>query len=539
MLKFLILGRRCLRGRTNFGDSVEDEWVIVYILRELSKSYTQIWVTIVDTDGQFLLIEAANALPKWLNPEIADFRVWLNSGNLLIIPTNQPEDATAQKASQPGVLTLDDALRFLQYHQARLLHLPSVEMEAFYRLQKYPKQVSDNLHHARIIIPRNLAYILHHDPSYISPAIEAFYLRDPITLRPLQACDPKDLNFAPTDCVNVSIKFTKIGYAQLKSQSFDPPLVWRDFQASNKNIESQEIINMGMKVACGFEMLISDPQNQDKKVVREIKLLLEDLETREDQLPSDGEISKWQMIEDDESWLDINFEDFEQELAGKADVDEKNDKAGFGDRNAQEHLRKMVARFQGFLDDNAAAGTEGAEYLDDMDNDNDEDSISSEDTEANDENDINFNEDHFTQMMREMLGMASTSATAGDNKQMETVSGAQSGGISSDSTEAEDEQRVFLEMNEIEKELREAGALDVGSKQASETSGLQEGYINEESDARALGEPDADDEDVEIDFNLAKNLLESFKSQGGMPGPTGNLMGLMGVKLPRDEDRGG
>lgn len=540
MLNSRTLGRRCLRGRTNFGDSVEDEWLIVYILRELSKSFTHIWVTVGDTDGQFLLIEAANALPKWLNPEIADFRVWLNSGKLLIIPTNQPEHAKAQEASPSAVLTLDNALRFLQYNPARLLHLPSVEREAFYRLQKYPKQILNNLHHARIIIPRNLAYILHHDPSYISPAIEAFYLRDPIALRPLQACDPKDLDFAPTDCVNVSVKFTKIGYAQLKSQSYDPPPVWKDFQAGNGNIESKEIINMGMKVACGFEMLISDPQNQDKKVVREIKLLLDDLETGEDQLPSDGEISKWQIVEDDESWLDINFEDFERELAGKNDIDERNDKAGFGDRNAQEHLRKMVARFQGLLDDDDdAARTEGAEYADDTDNDNDQDSTSSEDTEANDENDVNFNEDRFTQMMREMLGMPSTSANAGDTKQIENLSGAQSVGISSDWTEGEDEEGVFLKMHEMEKELREAGALDVGSKQPSETSGLQQGYVNEDSNARAPGESGADDEDVEIDFNLAKNLLESFKSQGGLPGPTGNLMGPMGVQLPRDEDRRG
>jgi hypothetical protein len=92
------------------------------------------------------------------------------------------------------------------------------------------------------------------------------------------------------------------------------------------------------------------------------------------------------------------------------------------------------------------------------------------------------------------------------------------------------------------------------------------------------------DEEIGIDFNLAKNLLESFKSQGkiisiphphlsfvqelgarklpgsfhssqkpsspdprwsleidfksqaGMAGPGGNLLGLMGMQLPRDED---
>jgi hypothetical protein len=64
-----------LHGLTNYGDSVEDEWLIVYILRELTKQFPDLWIKVVDTDGEFLLIEAANALPRWLNPEIADNRV--------------------------------------------------------------------------------------------------------------------------------------------------------------------------------------------------------------------------------------------------------------------------------------------------------------------------------------------------------------------------------------------------------------------------------------------------------------------------------
>ncbi len=68
-------GKVYLRGVTNYGDSVEDEWLIVYILRELSSRFPQIWIKVVDTDGEFLLAEAANALPRWLTPEIADNRV--------------------------------------------------------------------------------------------------------------------------------------------------------------------------------------------------------------------------------------------------------------------------------------------------------------------------------------------------------------------------------------------------------------------------------------------------------------------------------
>jgi len=74
-LLILCSGSWLLRGRTNYGDSVADEWLIVYLLRELSKQFSDAWIRIYDTDGEFLLIQAANALPKWLNPEVAENRV--------------------------------------------------------------------------------------------------------------------------------------------------------------------------------------------------------------------------------------------------------------------------------------------------------------------------------------------------------------------------------------------------------------------------------------------------------------------------------
>jgi SGT1 protein len=64
-----------LRGRTEYGDSVEDEWVIVWLLRELTKKFEDLWNKINDSDGEFLLIEAAGTLPEWLEPEIAENRV--------------------------------------------------------------------------------------------------------------------------------------------------------------------------------------------------------------------------------------------------------------------------------------------------------------------------------------------------------------------------------------------------------------------------------------------------------------------------------
>lgn len=34
----------CLQGRTEYGDSVDDEWFIVWMLRELSKGFTDLWI---------------------------------------------------------------------------------------------------------------------------------------------------------------------------------------------------------------------------------------------------------------------------------------------------------------------------------------------------------------------------------------------------------------------------------------------------------------------------------------------------------------
>jgi hypothetical protein len=55
---------------------------------------------------------------------------------------------------------------------------------------------------------------------------------------------------------------------------------------------------------------------------------------------------------------------------------------------------------------------------------------------------------------------------------------------------------------------------------------------------RGDGGSDEDDQEEEaMDYNLIKNFLESFKSQGGLSGPVSNLAGRLqpGWQLPRDE----
>lgn len=565
-----------LRGLTNYGDSVEDEWLIVYILRELTKQFPDLWVKVVDTDGEFLLIEAANALPRWLNPEIADNRVctiffrsletllihlqvWINNQKLRIIPLAAATTASANAKTNPvsRSLTLPEALDVIKDSPNVIINSPPVETEAFFRLRNYPAQISKSMHSALTRIPRKVAFIIRNCPAAVAPAIEAFYLRDPIGLKPLDG-PPSGLVFPPDDLVTVSVKFTKVLYAQLKSQQFDTPRAWKpifsEFETKAKSDPEMSTslprLETGMKITSGFEMLVTDSIKRDHRSVREMQILIEDLSQGED-LPTDAEIKGWanSMKEDDESWLDINFEDFEKELQGNkgersGEVPEgsagPSAPSGFGDAKTQEDLKKMVQRFESFLNDDNA-GVDGAE-MDEMDfNDDDDEDDTDEDENEDGDEDVSFDPNEFARMMREMMGVPA--ADLGDNANTTKGKSQRQSNIKddfdSDDEEEEDEaEEIRKVMERMGAELREAGALDLDSK-PRETAVLQGQASGGSEGKNLLGKQDWEDEsddEVDIDFNLAKNLLESFKSQAGMAGPGGNIMGMMGMKLPRDED---
>ncbi|KAF5677247.1 hypothetical protein FHETE_1759 [Fusarium heterosporum] len=514
-----------LHGITDYSDAVEDEWLIVYILRELSKLHPDLWIRVFDTDGEFLLVEAANVLPRWLSPEIDNNRPWINKGNLLLIPVKEEEGLRSRN------LELTDAVEAIKMKRNALVHSGFVEAEAFYRLEKYPTQISESIHHSLATIPRRLAYVLHSLPKSVAPAVEIFYLRDPIALK--RVISPSgSLTFPPEDLITISVRFSKVLFAQLRSQRFETPPSWSDvLRRAQKEAPSGEAdkimarLDIGMKLTCGFEMLAATAEKSKSRAVRELAIVLEDLaEDGDETLPSNEEIKLWKDTnrDDSEAWMDINYQDFERELEGKQGK-ASGTKSGFGDTNTQSDLRKIVSRFEAFLNDDTA-GMDGAE-LDEMDYDDDDDDEFDDDSESEDK-EVSFDEEEFAKMMREMMGLPSstnTTSKATDKLKKPVVD--------------EEDKEIQKLTTEFEAELNEHGALklDPVEKQARLKNTSQKEGDSSLSDIKEEGEEDSEEE-VDIDFNLAKNLLESFKSQAGMAGPTGNLLGMMGFQLPRDED---
>ena len=547
------LGTPYLYGVTHYGENVEDEWLIVYLLRELTKTFRNLWVRVSDSDGEFLLIEAAKEVKalKWLSPENDANRVWIHNGQLRIIP---PPPTIGDLALTTKPLPLAEALTTIRLCPTSLFHIPALEAEAFYRLQKYPAHLTTaTYHYAQATIPRKLAGLLHDLPHSIAPAVEAFYLRDAQSLRSLYApSTSSQLTFPPTDLVTVSIRFTRTLYAQLKSQRFpNVPPAWKSVldaaevhaataapSATAEAAKKLAKLELGIKLTTGFELLAKGANESASRATREVAIWLEDFEEDgEGVLPTDNDIRGWDWVsrEDDDSWMDVDWREFEKELDGKG----KKDKGqGFGDAAMQADLRKIVERFEAFLSDERA-GIDGAEF-EEMDQDDgselgDGRTSSSCDSSLSQEEDedkeVQFDEQKFARMMREMMGLkGDVPEHSGKEKAVKETA----------SEKSEDEEIQEL-MEQFEAELKGHGALDLDPKPKDDRGQKAIKDIKGKGKAKAVesGSEEEDeksgDEEVDIDYNLAKNLLESFKGQAGMAGPAGNLLGLMGVALPRDD----
>ena len=449
----------------------------------------------------------------------------MNRGKLLIIPTTSADGSSVTKK---GPLSLEDARRFVASRSSELMHSPAIEKEAFHRIKDYPDAMHGNFHNALTRISRRLAYIIHKLPMSISPAIEAFYLRDPISIKHLEKRNINELKFPPVDLVTVSVRFTKVGYAQVKNQDFHPPLVWaKKVVEAVEEIDLQEVaqVDTGVKITCGYEMLLADSHYQDLKVVREINLLLEDLESGEEIVPTNEVLSEWSQAQDEEKWLDIDFNAFDRELSGQAT--EEKGKSGFGDEAAQDSLRKIVERFEAFLKDDGA-GLDGVENLEDMDFDNDDESSDKGSDETSDKSDsaderINSKSIYTTiskvQQSRELQGPRVQELDSDDDDDDEPQSQA-------------DEAGIVEEMRQIEEELRAHGALELDPRPgnaATIEAAAEKGSKGEKERTSVTTSEESDR------VKLAKQLLDSFKAQAGVPGPAGNLMSMLDVQLPRDE----
>ncbi|AWP13815.1 putative protein SGT1 [Scophthalmus maximus] len=237
-------------GSTQFGDNVEDEWFVVYLLQQITETFPELAARVEDNDGEFILIEAADYLPKWLNPDTSELRVFLYKGELHILPC--PTKSSPVGISKDVVPSVPQALALLSSHPDACRASPRICSALRKRLEGYPEKIKTILHRAHCFIPAGIAQVLAQRPDLVAPAVLAFYLRDPVDL---QACRSFK-TFPPDTRVLTSVTFTRCLYAQLQQQEFTPDRR-SGFTLPPRSHPQYKAHELGVKLAHGFEILCS------------------------------------------------------------------------------------------------------------------------------------------------------------------------------------------------------------------------------------------------------------------------------------------
>jgi len=140
-----------------------------HLLLQFSGVCARIW----DNDGDFVLIEAAYSLPKWLKPETSKNRVWLLNGQLHVIPLPNRHYPTL-----PSSPTIQEALQILSSESVNTIAKAGVQEAIRLKIKGYPRKAQADMHRARCLLPAKIAHVLQHKPQLVSPAVQTFHYRD-------------------------------------------------------------------------------------------------------------------------------------------------------------------------------------------------------------------------------------------------------------------------------------------------------------------------------------------------------------------------
>lgn len=505
------LDEGCLRGKVNFGENIEDEWYVVSLLRELTLRDPDLVVRVTDQDGEVLLIEVADELPKWAQePSTSDGRAYLHKGDLHIIPVAQ---TPGQLTPFPGAEAVTDHKRGADVVRS-LSHVTrapeQVQCALRARLGGYPGDWSRFKHYAHFKVPPKVKKLLHKNPQLASEAVRAFYERDPIDTRALRTMK----NFPPVSLTKIGLTLSKCLFSMLATQKYKP-----DKRAGWPKSDEKSL-DLGIKLTCGFEILAQRDLHRngaegssasDGAFARYVASLkpkgyfqgeLEGSTKYQDLLSKarnyfdrsvnpdasrpllpvdvgddDNEVSSEPLAEaDDESWMNFDDRSFDKLLASHFNVKE----TGGGGAAQTEGIPEELKRFLNQMSDFQGVETEqhDAERQDNFDGE------------------VSFDVDQLESALTKVLNIRDTDEDASDED---------------------------LDQDDLE----ELEAYDAEMKaELAKTKVFQD-------DEKVENVQDLD-KPLDVDAKVLKNLLESFHSQGDLSGPATTLLKPLGIDINSD-----
>ncbi|EDV96819.1 protein ecdysoneless [Drosophila grimshawi] len=240
-----------LHGVTHYGDNIGDEWFIVYLLGELTRSRPDCIVRVSDADGEFLLIEAADVLPDWASPETCEQRVYIVNGGLQLV-----QNSATTSESESKRMPISSAVQRIRLNPTLFRCSRDIQNCIDSRLQEFlAAKPHASIHRQIVQLPQNAAQLLKQRPGLVASAVRAFCDRDSLdtkALRTMRYFPPE----SPRKRTNVA--FTRCLYAMLMHNQYTPErrLGWQLTDAVAQPEAHKEQL-LGVKLASGLEILAS------------------------------------------------------------------------------------------------------------------------------------------------------------------------------------------------------------------------------------------------------------------------------------------
>ena len=380
-------------GSVKFGENIEDEWFITWLLLELTREFpvaARVW----DNDGDFLLIEAAYSLPRWLKPEVAFNRVWLHSGSVHLIPLPKSPGQLAEwgKETLTGPHALCALLDATEIMEAAGKGINDALKS---RLRGYPGKAKEMMHRSVAVVPARIAHVLRKDPQSVASAVEAFHYRDPYDIRAARAM----AYFPPHDLVKINVGFNRCLYAQIALQEYAAPKAWPPLPPPSHADYPAALL--GVKIAAGYEILLTkDAQHVEESSRAVLELLNEPIDVasfqKEEVLSSDSDT--W--LREGPSILEEELRKREAEVEAEEKLRQQHRKGGADDAPPSPSFDpgELSSKMKAFMD--ASAGLDGAEIPQNIDQ-----------THRTGGDVTDFNEMQFFAELERVLGIAAARHT--------------------------------------------------------------------------------------------------------------------------------
>ncbi|KAJ3822271.1 SGT1 protein-domain-containing protein [Lentinula raphanica] len=294
-----------IEGHMRVGDCVDDEWCTVWLLKEISAKW-DVAIKVSDSDGDFLLIEAADVLPRWVKPTNSDNRVWIHNSRLHLIdisyispPSRKPrrsenfsrgsddEDDGSFHEESEDYLAVEDALKLIRDPSVDTIADPAIEQVVWNRISGYPQAARQHIHSTMAYMPLDIAKALSVNPSLVQRAVEAFYTRDGVQIRAAHRMS----RFPPHTFVLATVKLTRTAYAQLVGQKFYPPKIFGRWD-EREGTREWRWRDIGMKIAVGFEILYQETKGRSE-INTSAEGLRASTEAKKDALRRNSEYNKY------------------------------------------------------------------------------------------------------------------------------------------------------------------------------------------------------------------------------------------------------